>query len=373
MTPINRLLPKGLSKLRQLQTKANTSTINLSLGKPALHWPPEALPLAVAALNNDRMDYTENAGDQGIREKLAKTIGANDASEIILTHGAQEALMACLLAGLNRGDEVLIPDPGFLAYGPMVRMLGGKPITYGFRKLGESFDHCAQKILAKVTKHTRFIILNSPGNPTGIGLSEESLRGLLDGMGKRRILILSDEVYGALQFFKPYSPLFLHDKRIVTLNAFSKSHALTGWRIGYIASFNTNFMKAALVAHQYTATCASVPAQRLLGRLIDSPLFHDLPKRYSSEYHRNCKWFVDQMPTSFQEGLGFPAGGFYLFPRAPKGNGDDFSDTLLKKDNILVTPGSSFGKAGKGHVRISLAVAQEKLAAAAKKISSYYR
>jgi aspartate/methionine/tyrosine aminotransferase len=371
--PRNKKLPAGISLLRQLNSRALPTTLNIGLGKPEIDMPESIRALVGPAIQESKLDYTENAGDLGTREKLAKKFSLSSGKALTFTHGAQEGLMAALLAILNTGDEVLIPDPGFLAYAPMVKMLGGKPVLYALQKKNGAYEHDLAAIGKKITSRTKAIIISSPGNPTGCDLSRDELDALLTLTERKKILILSDEVYGMLHFKTPYRPFAVLHERVISINSFSKSHALTGWRIGFIACENPELAQACLVAHQYIATCASVPSQRLLGRLLDSSLFETVADDFRKHYAQKLELFRRESSEALRVKTPTACGGFYLFPELPKKqNSLEFCEILLKKENVLAIPGSVFGKKGESSIRLSLALPDASVKKAAQVLSKFY-
>lgn len=368
LSKFNLGLPTGISPLRAFNSQANANTINLGLGKPWEDMPPELREL-VPRILKERLDYTENAGLLQVRRKLELHYGLSESSAV-LTHGAQEAIFAALLALLNRGDEVLIPDPGFLAYAPMVRMLGGKDKFYALARKKNSFHFDPEAILKAITKKTKVVILNAPGNPVA------TLRGdlciFLKAMEKKGIFVISDEVYGELVYEGVYAPLAQESKQVVSINAFSKSHALTGWRIGWVAARNPDLYKRLLVAHQYISTCASVPAQRLVGELLeDRNLFRSIIARYRSEYKAKRDLLFHELGNTE---LVRPEAGFYAFLPIPKTFSSSlaFAKALLAKKDVLVIPGEFFGKNGKRFVRVSFAVPDDWIKQAAAALKSFF-
>ena len=373
LLPRNQNLPQGISLLRQLNAKANSDTLNLGLGKPELDMPLEIRKIAEKCIHHSQLEYTENAGDLGVRKLLAKKLKIENAKELILTHGAQEALTAALVAILNNGDEVLIPNPGFLAYETQVKMLGGKAVYYPIPFRNHSYQHDLNEIKKRITTRTKAIIISSPGNPTGCDFTKDELKALLKLTESKKIVILSDEVYGMLHFKIKYSPLSNIHERIISIHSFSKSHALTGWRIGFLSCMNQELYQACLVAHQYITTCASVPSQRLLGALLESASFDRISKDYRKEYQNKLKLFVKHSSSELKAKTPKACGGFYLFPSLPKNRLDfEFCETLLAKENLLAIPGSIFGSLGRNSIRLSLALPDQKIIQAAKILSSYY-
>lgn len=371
--PRNKNLPEGISLLRQLNAKANPETLNLGLGKPEVDMPNAVRDLIQSALQEAKLDYTENAGDSATRELLAKKLNLSVGKSLVLVHGAQEGLMAALIAVMNAGDEILVPDPGFLSYPTMIKILGGKAIPYMLKKTAEGFKHDLGKLKAKITSRTRAIIISSPGNPTGCDFNREDANELIKIIGRKKIVILSDEVYGMLHFTQNYSPLAKLHPRIISINSFSKSHALTGWRIGFIASEDEKLKQACLIAHQYIATCASVPAQRLLGKLLKLPLFDQIPNDFRISYQKKLQLFRDESSPELQAKTPMACGGFYLFPELPiKMSSLEFCQKLLHSYNVLAIPGAAFGKMGEHHIRLSLAIPDGSVKEAAKILSQFY-
>jgi aspartate/methionine/tyrosine aminotransferase len=353
----NLTLPAGISPLRAFNSLASPQTINLGLGKPWEDMPAELREL-VPRILKERLDYTENAGLLSVRRKVETHYGLGEATAI-LTHGAQEGIFASLLALLNPGDEVLIPDPGFLAYGPMVKMLGGKEKLYTLDRTQNSFSLNPDAILRLVGKKTKAVILNAPGNP--VATPRPDLCVLLRALEKRGVYVLSDEVYGELAYDGAYGPLAQESKQVVSLNAFSKSHALTGWRIGWMATQNPDLFKRLLVAHQYISTCASVPAQRLVGELLDDrALFRSICERYRKEYKAKRDLLFSELGNAFGD-LQLPEAGFYAFLPIPKkfSSSLSFAKKLLSEQDVLVIPGQFFGKQGHRFIRLSFAVPDE--------------
>jgi aspartate aminotransferase len=372
--PRNKNLPEGISLLRQLNARANFSTLNLGLGKPEEDMPNVLRAMAEDAVRAFKLDYTENAGDLGVRSALSTKLALTSGKALVLTHGAQEGLMAALMAILNKGDEVLVPDPGFLAYATMVKIQGGKAVPYALPKKNGAFQHDLKEISKKMSSRTRAIIISAPGNPTGCDLADEVFSELLKLAERKKILILSDEVYGMLHFKKPYVPLARGHDQVISISSFSKSHALTGWRIGFLACENESLLQSCLIAHQYIATCASVPSQRFLGKLLASPLYHQVANDYRVHYQKKLEWFRSSSSPELCAKTPDACGSFYLFPELPKRgeNSLKFCETLLQKENVLAIPGSIFGKKGEGSIRLSLALPDAEVKKAAIILSKYY-
>lgn len=369
---MNKGLPQGISSLRAFSARAKPGALHMGLGKPHEDMPPELRKLAAELMQNKelRMDYSENAGFLPVRRLLEAHYELPENSSI-LTHGAEEGLFAAFLALLNPGDEVLVPNPGFLAYAPMVRSLRGKAKEYRLKKMPGGFEYDLAAIRKGINKNTKVIVLNAPANPTGSLIHVDFVRELAEEFPK--ITVLSDEVYAELDFQTPYVPFARYAPNVISVNAFSKSHALTGWRIGWAACSDPKLTNRLLVAHQYIATCASAPAQHLLGALLAKPkLFSAIRDRYCFEYLERRDALLKALGPA-TEGVDAPRAGFYHFLPIPKdfGSSLEFGEALLEK-NLVVTPGEFFGSAGKGHVRLSFATSLDNCRAAGKILHSFY-
>lgn len=371
----NKGLPQGISVLRQLNSQAGPQTINLGLGKPFIDMPPRLRQLAIETLSNNslKFDYTDNAGIPELRSLLAARYGLPDGS-LFITHGAQEGLAAAALAVLNPGDEVLIPDPSFLAYDKMSTIMHASVRYFALKEVGHNFEYDISEIKKNITAKTRILFLCSPNNPNGAFFPERDLKELALLAEKQNFIILMDEVYGELSFHKEYRPAALLSPSIVSINSLSKSHALTGWRLGWLACQDKDFLNKCIVAHQYLLTSSSTPAQQLiLAMLKKGELFKQVRDAFNKAYLNKRNLFFENAPK-IRHLINAPEGSFYLFPPVPMEYeaAEDFCAKLLKEDNVLVVPGSVFGKLGKKHYRISYAADDEQLKRAAQIINSKY-
>lgn len=355
----NPLVPTEISALRRLNAKAKPTTLNLGLGQPAVDMHEGLRALAAGALAKHKLGYTPNAGLPALREAVGRRYGLA-ADGIVITHGAQEGLMAVLLALLNKGDEVLLPDPGFLAYPTMVEMAGGKPRFYSLREKQGPFRYSAERILQAVTRRTRAVLLCSPNNPTGTMIAEEERARLLKELTKRKVFLISDDVYAELAFRRSYRPVSAESPYGVTVSSWSKSLALTGWRIGFAHTAHPKLAPKVLAAHQYLTTCASAPAQALLLEALASPeLYEAVVSSFRREYERKLALLREALPEAARPEL--PEGGFYLFLRLPGKSDAKVAEKLLLERDLLIVPGSYFGKEGRGFARVSVAASEETL------------
>jgi len=367
----NPLIPTEVSRLRKLNARATPATINLGLGQPAIDMPPELRELASFSILGHKLGYTPNAGRLDLREKIASFYSL-DVEGLLVSHGAQEGLMSVLIALLAKGDEVLIPDPGFLAYDTMVKMAGGKTKPYSLKEKGtKMFSYNVDKILKAVTKKTKAVLICSPNNPTGTVIAQTERARLLKALARKKIFLISDDVYTELELGENYRPVSAESPYGVTVSSWSKSLALTGWRIGFVHTNHPALRAKNLAAHQYLTTCASAPAQALLFETLSRPeLYRKILDSFRTEYNAKLALLHEALPEKARPEL--PKGGFYLFLPLPLASDEKTSDQLLNKENLLVVPGSYFGKEGRGCVRISVAAGEDKLKRAGEILSALW-
>jgi aspartate aminotransferase len=366
----NPLVPTALSPLRQLNARARAGTMNLGLGQPEIDMPPALRELAARAIAQSRLGYTPNAGMPELREAIGRHYGL-DAEGVLVSHGAQEGLMAFFTALLRPGDEVLLPDPGFLAYPTMVKMAGGKSVSYPLQRGRGGFAYDVDGILSRLTRKTRAVLICSPNNPSGTMLPAAERARLLRELERRRVFLVSDDVYAELAFREAYSPASADSEFAVTVNSWSKSLALTGWRIGFAHTRHPKLRAKLVVAHQYLTTCASAPAQALLLECLRQPkLYRSIVEGFRELYGKRLDLLLGLLPPSARPEK--PQGGFYLF--LPLGRRSDIvaSEELLTKKNLLVVPGAFFGRRGRGWLRVSVAAPEAVLAEAGRILAGLF-
>ncbi len=356
--PAKRCKSIQLSEIRKMFDLTPEDAINLSLGEPDFDTPQHIREAVKQALDEGFTHYTSNKGILELREAIScKLADENkvdtDPESIIVTVGASEALHISLQALVNKGEEVLIPDPGFLSYDPCVKLAEGKMVPVGLQEENE-FRMTADDVLNKITDKTKAIILNSPANPTGSVMQKEDIKGIAEIAEDHDIYLISDEIYEKIIYEgKHYSP-GRYTENAITINGFSKTYAMTGFRIGYVAA-KPEIIEEMLKIHQYNAACASSLSQRAGLEALIGP--------------QNC---VDEMLTEFRSrrdlvvkrlnemgiSIKSPKGAFYVFPKVQ--NSVEFVTEAIKKGVIIVN-GSSFGKCGEGHFRISYATSYSQL------------
>jgi aspartate aminotransferase len=346
-----------ISGIRKAFEASSGEFFNLGLGEPDFDTAEHIKIAAVHAIDSGFTSYTLNKGIEELREAIsAKFKRDNNFSvspeEIIVTSGASEALHIAILSVVEKGDEVLMPNPGFVSFAPLTKLAEGKPVGV---PLSDDFTISEEAVKEKITDKTKALIINSPANPTGAVESEENIKALVDIANDRHITIISDEVYEHLIYdgLKHISPARFSDE-VITVNAVSKTYAMTGFRLGYVAACD-EYVEQMLKIHQYIQACASSISQKAAFAAITGP--QECVAEMRSEFKRRRDFAVEALRDMGME-FRIPKGAFYIFPRLR--DEKEFVETLRKR-KIIVTPGSAFGSLGKNHVRISYATSFENL------------
>ncbi len=342
-----------ISGIRRAFEAASPSSdfINLGLGEPDFDTPAHIKAAAVQALNSGFTSYTFNKGIPELREAISdKLLRQNRISvspdEIIVTSGASEALHIALQALVERGDEVLIPDPGFVSYPALTRLADARPVGI---PLNDDYTLSLEGLNERITPRTKALIMNSPSNPTGAVESESNIRAITELASDHHITIISDEVYEHLVYdgAEHISPARFYDD-VITVNAVSKTYAMTGFRLGYLAA-GKEYIEQMLKVHQYIQACASSISQKAALAAISGP--QNCVEEMRHEFKRRRDFIVSALHAM---GIHFPVprGAFYIFPAVKDEH--EFVEQLRRR-GVIVTPGSAFGARGLNHVRISYA------------------
>ena len=341
--------------------------ISLGIGEPDFATPGDILRVGMHSLENGETHYTSNSGTIELRRALSDYIKRlygveyDPDSELLITVGVSEALYLALTAILNPGDEVIVPEPCFVAYAPEVTFAGGVPVTVPtFADNG--FQVTAQAIEAAITPRTKALLIGYPNNPTGAVLSREILVEIAALAQRHDLLVISDEIYDRLVYGVPHTQFASIDgarERAIVLSGFSKSHAMTGWRIGYAAA-PAELLAAMRKIHQYTIMSAPTTAQvaAVAAIVVGEPHVEEMRQEYDRRRRLIVGGFNQLGLTCFE-----PRGAFYAFPNISASGMDDtvFAETLLAEEQVAMVPGSAFGKSGAGFARASYATKYEKI------------
>lgn len=362
---IHQVPPSGIRKFFDIAATMD-DVISLGIGEPDFTSPHAVIQAGVDSLNHGETHYTSNNGIIELREAISRYINRlynieyDPQDEILVSVGVSEALYLVATALINPGDEVIIPEPCFVSYAPEVIFAGGKPIsipTY----FEEDFQVTAADIEAAITPKTKAILIGYPNNPTGAVLTRERLEEIAKIAEKHDLFVISDEIYDRLVYgvqHTQFATLPNMRDRTAVLGGFSKSHAMTGWRIGYIVA-PSELIAAMRKIHQYSIMSAPTTAQYAALKAIEC---EDDVQNMVAEYDRRRQLLVNGFN---QLGLDCfePRGAFYTFPRITKSgmNDEQFSELLLKEEQVAVVPGSAFGDSGKNFIRACYATAYDQI------------
>ncbi|MGC8691634.1 MAG: pyridoxal phosphate-dependent aminotransferase [Thermoplasmata archaeon] len=344
---------------------AGKRVISFSLGEPDFTTPIQILDYASEKMREGYTHYTQSPGIPELRKKIAekfsieKNVKIDDKS--VLVTPTKFALYASYLALLDPGDEILIPDPGWVSYIEMAHLVGAKPVYY---KLDEkrNFSLDQEDIKNKIGEKTKAIVINSPNNPTGSVLSNEDLKFLRDIVRDRKITVISDEIYEKLVFEGKHES-FLNDSTLlensIIVSGFSKSHAMTGLRIGYMIS-SEEMIKYVDRIQQHTMTCAATYSQYAALKALDDD---SSPEKMKMEYRKRRDVLVEGLKEIPIFKINPPQATFYMYPEIDYKGMDsmEFSNYLLEKLYISVVPGIAFGPSGKYRIRISFSTGIENI------------
>ncbi|MSQ11068.1 MAG: aminotransferase class I/II-fold pyridoxal phosphate-dependent enzyme [Dehalococcoidia bacterium] len=351
--------------------------ISLGVGEPDFRTPWVISDAGIQSIMREHTTYTSNYGTIELRTGIARHlerlygVSYNPATEILVTVGVSEAMDLSMRALLDPGDEVLVPEPTYVAYNPCVILAGGTPVgvpTY----MEHGFRLQAADIEQRITPATKAIILGYPNNPTGAVLSREDMQAIADLAHRHDLLVISDEIYDRLVYDTEhtcFTSLAGMRERSVLLGGFSKAYAMTGWRIGYAAG-PAPIIEAMMKVHQYVAMCAPTMSQDAAVEALISgePEVERMREQYN--YRRQF------MVASFnQMGLACfePKGAFYTFPsiRATGMTSEEFAEALLREEKVAVVPGSAFGASGEGFVRACYAASLDQIKDAMERMARF--
>ncbi|EKN65568.1 aminotransferase A [Neobacillus bataviensis LMG 21833] len=350
--------------------------ISFTIGQPDFPTPEHVKNAGIAAIEKDFTSYTHNAGTMELRKAacdfVAKKYDLDYApeSEVIVTMGASEAIDIAFRTILAEGVEVVLPGPIYPGYEPIIRMMGAVPIHVDIRE--NHFRFTLEMIKPFITDKTRCIVLPYPSNPTGVSLSAEELKEIADFLMDKDIFILADEIYSELTFDQEHTSIanFLKEKTIV-INGLSKSHSMTGWRIGFLFA-PENITKHILKVHQYNVSCANSVAQKAAYEALTVGFNDALEMKKAYLARRD---YVFSRLTSMGLDVVKPDGAFYFFVKIPAHiplNSFDFALDLVHKTKVAVVPGSAFSEYGEGYFRLSFACSLETLEIGLNRMEKYF-
>jgi len=359
--------PSGTLKLvelaNQLKLKGHR-IISFAVGEPDFTTPQTVIEAAYEAAKNGKTHYTPPLGIRELREKIAEKYQrenhVNVSAENVMVTPAKMAIFMAVAGFVDPGDEVLIPDPGWVSYKEMVHFARGKPVGY---RLDEEKDYSLDidDLLGKINSKTKMIIINSPSNPTGTVFSQDDIKAIRDIVLDYNLVLVSDEIYEKIIYEGEHISPGIYEEllgNLIIVNGFSKSHAMTGWRIGYLIAPKDIINQLSKI-QQHTISCAPSIAQYGVLRALEDK---ESVKRMVEEFTRRREFVYNSLKEIDGLDVMKPRGTFYVFPRykypIPSG---ELAEKILMEKHIALTPGSAFGKYGEYHFRLSFASSMENL------------
>jgi aspartate aminotransferase len=329
--------------------------VNFSIGQPDFDVPEALKEEAIKAIRAGQNSYSQTAGDETLKERIAERVSKEYGWKnpaVIVVSGVSGGLLLAFMSLINPGDEVIVPDPYFVMYKHLVTMLGGKCV---FVDSYPDFKLPVEKIADAITDKTKMIILNSPCNPTGMVYSQQQVKEIAEIAAKKDVLVLTDEIYERFCYDGECPSIAKHYEKSLLLKGFSKSHAMTGWRLGYAAVPESlkDVIEQMTKIQQYTFVCAPTPFQKAALGALD----YDVSDLVDG-YRRKRDLLYDGLKDRFE--MVRPGGAFYAFIKAPGAAGaSEFVEKAIK-NNVLIIPGNVFSEKDT-HFRISYATTDEKI------------
>ncbi|MCI8748581.1 MAG: aminotransferase class I/II-fold pyridoxal phosphate-dependent enzyme [Lachnospiraceae bacterium] len=368
--------PSGIRKFFDIVSEMKDA-ISLGVGEPDFDTPWHIREEGIYSLERGRTYYTSNAGLKELKEEISEYqkrrfgLDYNPSGEIYVTVGGSEAIDGALRAMLDSGDEVIIPQPSYVSYEPCVVLADGVPVVIELKEEDE-FKLKKEQLEEAITDKTKVLILPFPNNPTGAIMTEKDLEGIAEVILKHDLFIISDEIYSELTYGSRHVSIASFPgmkERTIVINGFSKSYAMTGWRLGYACGPKV-ILDQMLKIHQFAIMCAPTTSQYAAVEALRNG--DDDVGYMRNEYDRRRKFLIKAL-----RGMGMecfePFGAFYVFPCIKKYgmSSDEFAEALLTEEKLAVVPGTAFGGCGEGFIRISYAYSIEDLKNALERLERF--
>lgn len=368
--------PSGIRKFFDIVNEMKDA-ISLGVGEPDFDTPWHIREEGIYSLERGRTFYTSNAGLKELKEEIAAYLDRrfdlpyDPGHEIVVTIGGSEAIDAAFRAMLNPGDEVLLPQPSYVSYEPCIVLADGVPVPIALRE-EDGFKLTKELLLGAITDKTKILVMPFPNNPTGAIMTKEDLEEIVDVIIEKDLFVISDEIYSELTYGSNHVSIASFPgmkERTIVINGFSKSYAMTGWRLGYACGPRV-IMEQILKIHQYAIMCAPTTSQYAAVSALkkgDADV-----ERMRTAYNQRRNYLMrrfDKMGLQCFE----PFGAFYVFPSIKEFGltSEEFATRLLQKEKVAVVPGTAFGTSGEGYVRISYAYSIEDLKEALERVEHF--
>lgn len=373
---VKQIKPSGIRKFFDIVSEMDDA-ISLGVGEPDFDTPWHIREEGIYSLEKGRTFYTSNAGLSELKIEISKYLDRrfdlkyDPSDEIMITVGGSEAIDGALRAMLDVGDEVILPQPSYVSYEPCIVLADGVPVIVELKEEND-FKLTREQLEKAVTDKTKILIMPFPNNPTGAIMTKEELQPIVDFVIEHDLFVISDEIYSELTYSGNHVSIGAFPgmkERIIVINGFSKSYAMTGWRLGYACGPKV-ILKQILKIHQFAIMCAPTTSQYAAIEALRHG--DDDVEKMRDEYDRRRRFLLnafDEMGIECFE----PYGAFYMFPSIKKFgmSSDEFATRLLKEEKIAVVPGTAFGDCGEGFLRISYAYSIDDLKAALERIGRF--
>lgn len=375
---VKQIKPSGIRKFFDIVSEMDDA-ISLGVGEPDFDTPWHIREEGIYSLEKGRTFYTSNSGLKDLKIEISKYLDRrfdlkyDPSGEIMITVGGSEAIDGALRAMLDEGDEVILPQPSYVSYEPCIVLADGVPVIVELKE-DNDFKLTREQLEAVVTDKTKILIMPFPNNPTGAIMTKEELQPIVDFVIEHDLFVISDEIYSELTYSGTHASIGAFPgmkERTIVINGFSKSYAMTGWRLGYACGPKV-ILDQILKIHQFAIMCAPTTSQYAAIEALRHG--DDDVERMRNEYDRRRRFLLnafDEMGIKCFE----PYGAFYMFPSIKKFGmtSDEFATRLLKEEKIAVVPGTAFGDCGEGFLRISYAYSIDDLKAALERIDSFIK
>ncbi len=340
----------GIRKVFELAAKLK-NPVNLSIGQPDFDVPDTVKAACIEAIQQGKNAYTPSQGIAPLRAKLKSLIDARYGHadrDVFISSGTSGGLVMAMMSLVDPGDEVIIFDPYFVMYPPLVQLVGGHPVLVDTHP---DFRIDLDKVEAAITHRTKLILFNTPSNPTGVTPTREEVVGIAALAAKHNVALISDEIYSQFVYDGPLLTPADHNPNTIVIDGFSKSHAMTGWRVGWVHG-PAQIIETMIKLQQYSFVCAPQPAQWASLAALDLDM-----SSHCADYRQKRDLLVDGLKDAYE--FSTPSGAFYLYPKTPWGSGTEFVKKAIEHE-LLIIPGNIFSSRDT-HFRISYAAPNDVL------------
>ena len=370
--------PSGIRKFFDIVSEMKDA-ISLGVGEPDFDTPWHIREEGIYSLEKGRTFYTSNAGLKELKQEICRylyrrfDVSYNPDSEVMVTVGGSEAIDIALRAMCDPGDEVLIPQPSYVSYVPCTMLAGGKPVVIELEEK-DNFKLTPEKLLEKITDKTKILVMPFPNNPTGAIMTKEDLAPIVDIIIEKDLFVISDEIYSELTYGTDHVTIAAFPgmkDRTILINGFSKSYAMTGWRLGYAAAPH-RILEQMLKIHQFAIMCAPTTSQyAAVSALRDGDNDVQMMREAYDQRRRFVLHAFEEMGLDCFE----PEGAFYAFPSIKRFGmtSDEFATRFLREEKVAVVPGTAFGASGEGFLRVSYAYSLKNLKEALGRMAKFVK